>query len=115
MITGKATFSPPLAGGVGGGGHESFPYSFHDAINVAENFMIPKSENLKTLAPKPRIPVMVPLFLNSMLPAIHFNHKSHLQTGKIHDIGSQQLLTTKLEPTQHLISQVPPQDLFSFG
>jgi hypothetical protein len=50
-----------------------------------------------------------------MLTAIHFNHKSCFQTHKIHDIGSQWLLTTKLEPTQLLIPQVPPQNLFGFG
>jgi len=62
-----------LAGGVGGGGPERSTDGFYDAIDVSENFMIPKPGNLETLALQPLIPLLVLLFLDSVLTTVYFN------------------------------------------
>jgi len=50
-----------------------------------------------------------------MLPAIHLNDQLFLGTEKIHDIGTDGLLASKLQSAQPMRAQARPQQIFAVG
>jgi hypothetical protein len=99
---------PPLVGGARGGGRKLSPQYLQHTVQVSENLMVPESQNLKTFAHQPCIPLPVLILFDSMLSPIDFYDNFPLKTYKIHDVGTERPLTTKLQTADLLSAQLRP-------
>jgi hypothetical protein len=50
-----------------------------------------------------------------MLTTIDFNNEAHLQTDKIDDVCSNQMLTLEFETIESPVLDLPPESLFGLG
>src|SRR5207244_10444668 len=84
-------------------------------INLLQDFVIPKSTNLKPLCLQPCGSgyVMRSLFLLVVLSAVDFNYQPFLQTDEIYDVPSSRLLPSKLVSCELTSTEMSPQDTLS--
>lgn len=94
-----------MRGGVGGGGQRRLN-DCEDTVDVAQNIMIPETQN------------PVPFFFNAsrsfqisyalrVLPAIHFDHEPGAPADKIHDERTEQRLTPEVRTAQNNVVPKP--------
>jgi len=77
--------------------------------------IVPISDHLKTLPLKPAVPLLILVFLNSVLPAIHFDNDLLLKGNKVNDVRTYLLLSTKLQVLQLFVSEFLPKSSFRIG
>jgi len=115
LVGGRSNVSPPLLGGVGGGGRNTLSYDLQNSLDVRKDFIIPESHNPKTLACKPAVSPPVAFPVNGVLTAVHFDYEHFLKTDEINYVGSYGLLTTKFAAFQLPVPKFRPQGLFGLS
>jgi len=75
-------------------------YHLQYAINILQDFIIPKPQDFKTFASQPAIPFIVFNFFEGMPSPIHLYYNSSLKTYKINDITPDRLLSPKFKPSE---------------
>jgi len=70
----------------------SFPDHSQNSIYRLQYFVIPKSQDRKTLPYQEILSYLVFLFFEGVLPTIYFNYNPSLKTYKINDILIDRLL-----------------------
>ncbi len=71
----------------------------HDPFEIPEHVVIPEAEHLKALSPKVTVTLAVFLliFIEIVLAAIEFDHKTRRIAGEIHDELIDRHLTTEMK------------------
>jgi hypothetical protein len=82
-------------------------------VGIFQNFVVPKSQNNKSLMSQPRVTLSIISHLLGMLSSIHFNDHSFFQADEVHNITSQWLLPPKFVATQLPQPQLTPQESLS--
>ena len=87
-------------------------YSLCHCFRICQYLIVPESQNAIALYLEPTCALLVVVSLCRMLPAIHFDDQSALETNKINDKRADRLLATKLYSRDLTTLEFLPQTLF---
>ena len=80
----------------------------HDALSVAEYFVVPKANDSITALLKPPCASPVPHVLFTVLPAVDFNDELGFGAKEVDDVWTDRLLAAKARSLELLAAQARP-------
>lgn len=81
-------------------------------IPISENFVIPETQNPKSLRLEPLGPSVIVFLVLGMLPAVDFNYQTALETHEVHDVETDRDLPVELKVGKTPIPEPFPNDVF---
>ena len=106
---------PPCGGGKGWGvAIESGSNHFDDAVAVFEDFVVPETQNPKSLPFHPRRPGDIGRVFG-VLTTVHFDDETRVQTKEVDDVGPKRHLSPETATINLFSAQTRPQPGFGLG
>ena len=92
---------------------QRFANDVNNAVQVAQNVIVPEAENLETFGFEEGRPLGVTCF--AMLPAIDLDDQHRLQAGEVDDVGQQAVLEAEFEPVDLVVAGGLPELFLRVG
>jgi hypothetical protein len=90
-------------------------YSLQHSLEIAQNLVVPKPQNRKSLSAQPAVAPGVIIQRIGMLTTVRLNDAAGFKTNKIDDIWPQWLLTAELVALKSVRPQMAPQESLVLG
>jgi len=83
-----------------------------NSATLLDQLIVPESQHAKALLVQPGTSLRIVVFLRRMLTAIKLDDEVRGQANEVNDVGSESMLTTKLEQFEATRSKLAPQHAF---
>src|SRR5438270_9821398 len=89
-------------------------YRFHDSFHVSDDIVVPKAENaISFCAEPPCAPfIFVNILVEAVLRAVDLDHELRRHAGKIHYVGPNRHLASKVRSFEHELTKLTPKTAF---